>query len=136
MRLKAVIDTNVLVSAFWTGNRESPPFRIYHAIMTRCLTPIYSDGVIAEYINVLHRSKFAFTQEEVDTLIRIVQAFGEKVTPAEPTGETFPDPDDKVFYCTALAAQGDGAALVTGNARHYPPAPFVVTPAEFAARLP
>ena len=35
----------------------------------------------------------------------------------------------------ALAAQKDNAVLVTGNARHYPPASFVVTPAEFAELL-
>jgi hypothetical protein len=38
------------------------------------------------------------------------------------------DPDDKVFFCTALA--GD-AKLVTGNIKHYPPAELVVTPAQF-----
>ena len=37
----------------------------------------------------------------------------------------------KVFFCTALAASADNPLLVTGNAKHYPPADFVVSPAEF-----
>ena len=51
--------------------------------------------------------------------------------PAE-SNENFPDPDDKVFFCTALA---DDAHLVTGNMKHYPPANFVVTPAQFCELL-
>ena len=47
--------------------------------------------------------------------------------------ETFPDPDDKIFYCIALAAQDVGAALVTGNKRHFPNANFILTPSEFVA---
>ena len=43
--------------------------------------------------------------------------------------------DTNVFYCVALAAQNDDAKLVTGNTKHFPSAPFVVSPAEFAALL-
>ena len=51
--------------------------------------------------------------------------------PAE-SNENFPDPDDKVFFCTALV---DDAHLVTGNMKHYPPTNFVVTPAQFCELL-
>ena len=47
----------------------------------------------------------------------------------------FPDPDDRIFYCVALAAQSDNALLVTGNAKHFPQAPFIITPADFAAQF-
>jgi len=135
MSVKAVIDTNVLVSAFWSGGRETPPFRIYQAIMARRFIPLYSEEIIAEYVDVLHRSRFMFNPEEVDELIDIVRTFGEEISPAEPDSKTFPDPDDKVFYCVALAAQDDQAVLVTGNVKHFPAAPFIVSPAEFAALL-
>ena len=46
-----------------------------------------------------------------------------------------PDPDDRVFYCAALAARSAGCLLVTGNARHFPAAPFVVSPAKLAGLL-
>ena len=56
-----------------------------------------------------------------------IKLFGKEVVPTD-SGETFPDPDDKVFFCTALAGASN---LVTGNMRHYPKADFVVTPAQF-----
>ena len=42
--------------------------------------------------------------------------------------EYFPDPKDVVFYEVALSK--DDAYLVTGNTKHFPKKPIVVTPAE------
>ena len=42
--------------------------------------------------------------------------------------ESFPDPKDIVFYEVALSK--DDAFLVTGNTKHFPNTPIVVTPAE------
>ena len=41
------------------------------------------------------------------------------------------DPKDIVFYEIALSK--DDAWLITGNKRHFPNSPIVVTPAEFLA---
>ena len=38
------------------------------------------------------------------------------------------DPDDRVFYEVALAK--DGSFMVTGNLKHFPTNPIVVTPAK------
>ena len=119
----------------WSANPASPPFRTYRAMLTQQFIPLYSDEILAEYEEVLHRRKFGFDTGQTDEIIDIVRKFGERIAPAEPGAIIFPDPDDRVFYCVALAAQNDNAILVTGNARHYPPAPFVVTPAEFVADL-
>ena len=135
MSIKAVIDTNVFVSALWSANPASPTFRTYHAMLTQLFVPLYSDEIIAEYEDVLYRSKFGFDARQADEIIDLVRRFGERITPAEQGDEIFPDPDDKVFYCVALAAQNDDAKLVTGNTKHFPSAPFVVSPAEFAALL-
>ena len=35
-----------------------------------------------------------------------------------------------VFYAVTLSAQDKDAFLVTGNGKHFPKKPFVVTPAE------
>lgn len=40
----------------------------------------------------------------------------------------FPDPKDIVFYEVALSKEG--SFLVTGNTKHFPKEPIVVTPAE------
>ncbi len=45
----------------------------------------------------------------------------------------FPDPKDVVFYEVALSKED--AYLVTGNIKHFPKKPFVVTPAEMLAIL-
>ncbi len=44
------------------------------------------------------------------------------------SGELFPDPDDRVFYEVALSK--DGSYVVTGNQRHFPKTPIVVSPTE------
>lgn len=43
----------------------------------------------------------------------------------------FTDASDKCFYDAALSS---GAWLVTGNKRHFPNEPFIVTPAEYLAQ--
>ena len=125
--IKAVIDTNVLVAAFWTRNRLSPTVRIANAIAHDGFTPVYSAEMISEYREVLSRTKFNFSAGEVNALINHIVAKGELAEPAD-IDEHFPDPKDKVFYCTALAGE---AHLVTGNMKHYPRADFVVSPAQF-----
>lgn len=49
------------------------------------------------------------------------------------SNEVFPDIDDVVFYEVALSK--DNAYLVTGNKKHFPKSPIVVTPAEMITIL-
>ena len=128
----AVIDTNVLVSAFWTFGSPSHPMRVLRALVEGKFVALVSDAIVAEYREVLSRKKFRFDPEDVQRLIAFLERNALKATPAE-SGEAFPDPDDKVFFCTALAK--DGAKVVTGNLKHYPESPIVVTPAEFCEML-
>jgi putative PIN family toxin of toxin-antitoxin system len=129
-----VIDTNIIVSALLTKNPLAPTAQIIDAVMDGKLRPFHSTEIIDEYRKVLSRSHFHFNSGTVESVIAQFVAVGRSVIPAEPKGEKFPDPDDKVFYCTVLAALGDGAVLVTGNKRHFPDADFVLTPSEFVAR--
>ena len=133
--IRAVIDTNVLVSTFRTRNPDSPAIRIYYAILRGEVLVLHSPEIIAEYEDVLHRDKFSFNRNLVDEIVGFIKTHGQSISPAEPDTENFPDPDDKVFYCVALAAQDDDTMLVTGNAKHFPAAPFIVTPTVFAAML-
>ena len=48
--IKAVIDTNVLVSAFWTRNRLSPTVRIVNAIARDVFTPVYALEMISDFV--------------------------------------------------------------------------------------
>ena len=127
MGIKAVIDTNVLVSSFISKNPNSPTVRIIKAIPEGIFTPVYSDDILSEYEEVLGRGHFKLDPSAISILIQRIQEIGEAVSPID-SEEDFPDADDKVFFCTALA--GD-AKLVTGNMKHYPPAELVVTPVQF-----
>ena len=91
------------------------------------ICPLYNQEIINEYQDVLHRDKFHFPSESIDAIISTVQKYGistERVT----SFEYFPDPKDVVFYEVALSK--DDAYLVTGNKKHFPQTPIVVTPAE------
>ena len=89
--------------------------------------PLYNDEIIAEYEEVLHRSKFHFTPSLVNKYLKSICKMGissERVH----SDEVFPDQDDVVFYEVALSKED--AYLVTGNTKHFPKTPIVVTPAE------
>ena len=123
----AVIDTNVIVSAYITKNLQAATSKVLAAVLQGKIIPVYSDEIIDEYIEVLHRKKFDIPEYLIKWAIdRILMngICGEKVRSIE----HFPDPKDIVFYEVALSK--DDAYLVTGNKKHFPNKPIVVTPAE------
>lgn len=128
----AVIDTNVLVSALWSQDVKSPPMRVLSAFVGNVFTALISNEIMIEYADVLKRPKFGFDEDDVDRLLRYFERHAVRVEPVE-SALSFPDADDKVFYCTALAR--DNAKVVTGNLKHYPVSPIVVTPAQFCTQL-
>ena len=123
----AVIDTIVLVSAMITHNAASPTVKVVEAIGQGELVPLYNEEIITEYNDVLSRAKFGFLHLSVARLIRTLM---DKVIMMERifSGETFTDVLDAVFYEVALSKES--SYLVTGNKKHFPKAPIVVTPAE------
>ncbi|WP_027449694.1 putative toxin-antitoxin system toxin component, PIN family [Xylanibacter brevis] len=125
--IKAVIDTNVIVSAYITKNLEAATSKVWEAVLQCKLTPIYNDEILDEYSEVLHRKKFGIPEHLIKwALDKIVTngVRGERVL----SEEFFPDPKDVVFYEVALSKAD--AYLVTGNIKHFPNMPIVVTPAE------
>ena len=132
MKVYAVIDTNVFVSALLGRNADSATSKIFYAVLSQKLFPLYNETIMDEYKDVLRRSKFTFPKEDVDRIINAVKKNG---MPADrvASGEDFPDPDDAVFYEVALSKEG--AYVVTGNLKHFPRKPIVVTPAEMVEIL-
>lgn len=127
MSVRVVIDTNVLVSSFLSRNPASPTVRIVDAVVDGRLMPVHSRDIMDEYRDVLGRGCLGIDPVRVDALVGRIAEVGLEVAPSDSDWD-FPDPDDKVFHCTALAA---GAYLVTGNARHFPVSDFTVSPAQF-----
>ena len=124
--LFAVFDTNVLVSALLSRRKDSATVQLLNHVLDGRITLLYNDEILDEYIEVLHRSKFNFGKELIEAVIQLVKTgvWLERTS----SNEFFPDSDDMVFYEVALSK--DGAFVVTGNSRHFPKSPIVVTPAE------
>lgn len=130
----AVIDTNVIVSALLSrNNKESNTSRVFEAILDGRITPLYNEEILDEYKEVLGRSKFPFYKEDVEMVEILVVTVGLKLGRTTSFEGVFPDPKDVVFYEVTLSK--DDAYLVTGNIKHFPRRPFVVTPAEMMAIL-
>jgi putative PIN family toxin of toxin-antitoxin system len=123
----AVIGTNVLVSAMISHNAASPTVKVVEAIGQGELVPLYNEEIITEYNDVLSRAKFGFLHLSVARLIRTLMDKGIMMERLS-SGETFLDASDAVFYEVALSKEG--SYLVTGNKKHFPKAPIMVTPAE------
>lgn len=60
----AVIDTNILVSAFISKNQTSATKRVVRNVFSHNIKPLYNDEILAEYSDVLHRSKFHLEDSE------------------------------------------------------------------------
>ena len=114
----AVIDTNVLVSALLSSHDDAATVQVVRRLLMGEITP--------EYRDVLHRKKFSFPPRLVDELVAAVTKFGLRVEPA-PSGVELPDSKDLPFYEVVLEKKDDGVYLVTGNLKHFPRQPFVVT---------
>lgn len=123
----AVIDTNVFVSALFSKNINAATVKVLDAIFQGKIVPLYNDEIIAEYEEVLHRSKFHFTPSLVNKYLKSICKMGISSEWVH-SDEVFPDQDDVVFYEVALSKED--AYLVTGNTKHFPKTPIVVTPAE------
>lgn len=135
--LRAVLDTNVLVSGLLSP--RGPPAALLDAVAKGILTPVYSDPIFEEYVEVLMRPALRLKEQAVLELLLLFGEVGEYVTPppsasSELSLTDFPDADDIPFYAAALAG---GCPLITGNLKHYPksgPAE-IINPAQAVKQL-
>ena len=127
MKYYAVIDTNVIVSALLKWN--SVPGVVLQAVFNGFVIPVYNDEILNEYRNVLNRPKFGFSSELISETVSQIESLGVMENALETVAEAMPDPKDIVFYSIALS-HGKTAEthLVTGNVKHFPANPIVVTP--------
>ena len=125
----AVIDTNVLVSALITGQDDAATVQVVRKALQGEIVPIYSNVITKEYRDVLHRRKFSFSYDLVEYLIASIEKYGIMINPGQ-SDVILPDIKDVPFYEVVLEKKDDNAYLVTGNIKHFPRQPFVVTPRE------
>lgn len=125
----AVIDTNVLVSALLSSKDDTATVQVLGKVISGEIIPVYSNVIIKEYREVLSRKKFGFSGETIEYLISSVEKYGILVDPT-PSGVALPDMKDVPFYEVVLEKRDEGSYLVTGNTKHFPKEPFIVTPRE------
>ena len=126
MSFYAVIDTNVLVSAFLKST--SVPHIVVDYVFAGDIVPLYNEEILAEYKDVLNRPKFHFPKEAVELTVNKIKEIGIHFDSID-VNENLPDPKDVVFYAVTMNARNEkDAYLVTGNIKHFPEKPFVVTP--------
>ena len=123
----AVIDTNVLVSALFTSNVEAATVKVLDALFQKKIIPLNNEDIYEEYVEVLNRPKFHFPRTIVNKYLKAIRDLGVKAERVR-SQENFLDMDDIVFYEVAMSKED--AYLVTGNTKHFPKSPIVVTPAE------
>ena len=126
MRYYAVIDTNVLVSAMLKW--DSVPGNILELAFSGVITPVLNDSIVNEYQAVLSRPKFHLPERVIHDILAETDHCGVYVD-AQEVDIDLPDPKDRVFYEVVMEKRNsDDAYLVTGNIRHFPEKPYIVTP--------
>ena len=129
-----VIDTNVLISALLSKHGDAATVQVLNAVFDGTIIPVLNDEILAEYDTVLHRPKFKFPDSYIQLLLDTIKTYG-IFTKQLITNEILPDPKDLVFYEVVMAKQEEHAYLVTGNSKHFPKKPFIVTPNELLALI-
>ena len=130
--LYAVIDTNVLVSAYMTHNLESATSKVVKNLLNGKIALLYNEEIWAEYQEVLSRPYLHISIPERESLFRFIQDNG-ILSERKAFDELFVDESDRVFYEVTLSEED--SFLVTGNLKHYPIDPRVVTPAQMVQIL-
>jgi len=110
---RAVIDTNVVVSAFVF--RAGTLAWLREAIVNGALIPLVSDKTLAEMVRVLAYPRFGLTPEDRENIIVHYMEHAEAIKQPR-TRARLPqcrDPHDEMFIRLAYAAKAD--AIVTGD---------------------
>ena len=126
-RIYAVLDTNVLVSAFL--KRSSNPRIVVEMATEGIITPVLSEGILDEYND--RRRKFRLNEKDIQNMLDKLQWWAVFICPAE-IEEILPDEDNVVFYSVTMEARKENETyLITGNKRHFPLKTYIVNPKEF-----
>ncbi|MGP1378620.1 MAG: putative toxin-antitoxin system toxin component, PIN family [Prevotella veroralis] len=123
-----VIDTNVIVSALITKNPNAATTRVLELALMGEIVPLYDQNVLDEYLEVLTRKKFKLKEDSIQYIIKTITINGID-TLRTSFLEDMPDEDDRVFY--ELSLSEPNSLLITGNSKHFPRTPRVVSPSEF-----
>ena len=131
-KIYAVLDTNIIISSLI--KKDSNPGKVLKMALSGKIIPVMHRKIQAEYWEVCRRKKFNFPADIISRLMTRLENRAIYLDETKST-DTILDEKDIVFYEVTLTAKDkfDDAYLVTGNGKHFPIKPFVVTPAEMVA---
>lgn len=111
MRVKAVVDTNIWISALLNAGG---PRKITELIEPGFFTPVVSKEIIEELVTVVNRPRLAakIQEERTSRLIALIRKTAIIVEFSE-IPKVSRDPKDDVFLACAMASSAD--YLVTGD---------------------
>jgi len=124
--MKVVLDTNVIVSALM--NTNGTPAKILSLILNGKVKILYDNRIIFEYIDVLSRKEFGFSEEIINDMIDFFKHDGEFINP-EFIKRKSSDETDKKFY--EVYKSGEAKYLITGNTKHFPKEAAIIIPKDF-----
>ena len=129
--MKIVLDTNIVVSGLLRS--QGNPAQVLTLALAGAVRVCHDERILAEYAEVLARSRFEFDPKRVREVLNKIETDGLAVDATGQRDLHLPDADDEPFLAVALAASVD--FLVTGNLADYPPDKrrgcAVVSPAAF-----
>ena len=133
---RAVVDTNVLVSAFLFHDRGGVPVELLHRLSAGRFELVLCRALLAELQSVLTRDATVgegYTPELVALYRATLEAHAELVEPQTPVPSISRDPNDDIVVATAVAAgaqyvvTGDNDLLSIGSHEGV----LIVTPRQF-----
>jgi putative PIN family toxin of toxin-antitoxin system len=136
-KLRAVLDTNILVAAF--RSKSGASFEIFRRLLNDEWTAVLSNHLVYEYEEVLKRDAaiLSLSTSDVDELLNAICARGEEWSLTHDWDPVLSDPDDEPLVQLALASSA--LIIVTHNTRHLQPAGElgiqVLKPREFLFKL-
>lgn len=134
---RAVLDPNVLVSAF-ISERGGSPDRIVRAWREGAFELVVSPQLIAELVDVLGRPKFAVQAAEGRAEAYIAALAGDAINIDDPPDPPAVSPDRGDDYLITLARVARADVIVSGDSHLLglaDPEPPVLTPRQYAEQL-
>ena len=131
--LRAVLDTNVRLSAFWSASGAS--HQVLRELLAGKWTAVVENHLATEYEEILkrHSADIAMTFVEIDRALDGVCVLAEKWSLCPGWVPVLPDPDDEPVL--QLAVEACVPYITTRNLRDFEPAATfgiqVVTPGAF-----
>jgi uncharacterized protein len=127
--MKAVIDTNVVVSANLSD--QGPSAAILDLAANKLVLMCISPAVLIEYGAVLRRPRLKLALARVAGSLAVIRNTSRMVRPSRRLTEAQEEPDNRFLECAAAAGAD---FIITGNVKHFPEQfenTRVVTPREF-----